>query len=86
MSSSNPRNDQALLDQLCIERDCDGPSWWECDARGCYQHAKSAYADGARKADQINGPQGRYQDERSTDGRNIYDDMRGRYKPRPKLL
>lgn len=43
---SNPRNDQALLDRLCLDREaavC--PSWWGCDQRGCYEQAKENYAD-----------------------------------------
>jgi len=39
----------------------------------------SAYANTMIRRDQINGPEIRYQDEKSPDGRSIYKDNQGYY-------
>ena len=38
-------SDQQGLDEQRRAEECQCPSWWNCDARGCYAEAKARYAD-----------------------------------------
>ena len=39
----NPRNDPVLLARQYDECEC--PTWWGCESRGCHEQAKRNYAD-----------------------------------------
>jgi hypothetical protein len=48
--------------------------------------SESAYAETMIRREKISGPPTRYQDELSTDGRNIYKDHCGFYRPTKEEL